>query len=227
MSDIFALVRRPRAVVATLAAAVLAGCGGTASVAPSQTSSLIPYAVQLAGPALLPDSGPPACKGQKDTKQYATLTGEVISTKGGSVCVPAFGSWGGALQYPSSNEAAHLTLISSTTAYQPGLFPPPGSRSPVFYLQFAFSASVTFGSSLPAGNGIASPKVVPKKPYTAEAALAFGSLWESLGSCYSVSKKVKYGGGVGRVGAVFRNKHMTPSSGVIEIYSGKLVPNKC
>ena len=213
------------------AAAFLAGCAGQSenvippqAAAPSGRASI---AFQLAGDAPFAQSGPPACKGQQKTQKYATLSGQGISTKGGSVCVPAFGTWGGALQFPGASVPAQVTLTSSTTAYEPGLFPPAGSKTPVFYLQLKFSASLTFGSNLPAGNAIASPKVVPKKPYTVVASLAFGSLWQNLGSCYSTSKKSKYGGGVGRAGAVFLGKHPTSSSVVIEIYAGKLVPNKC
>ena len=57
------------------------------------------------GSALLPSTAlrrapraarlvPPNCKGQKTTKHYASLT-VTLSTKGGSLCIPAFGGFGG------------------------------------------------------------------------------------------------------------------------------------
>ena len=55
---------------------------------------------------LLPNAGPPACKGQKDTKQYASLTVK-LSTKGGSFCIPEFGGFGGKIKYPSANPAVN------------------------------------------------------------------------------------------------------------------------
>ncbi len=213
-------------IAALVSATSLAGCAGGSTLVPLQPSAPAANAFSFVN-ARLPNAGPPPCKGQKNTKQYATVGPQGISTKGGSLCLPAFGGWGGSIQYPNVNEGAQAYFTTSTTAYQPGLFPPPGSMTPLFYIQFSFSANVTFGSKLPAGNGIASEKVIPLKAYTAESALAFGSLWEPFGSCYSIAKKVKYGGGIGRVGSMFLGKHMTPSSGVIEIYQGKLVGNKC
>lgn len=218
---------QPRNVIAAFALVLVAGCG--ASIGSSQGIPSLPEAPLSAGvvAAWIPDLTPPACKGQTKTKQYASLNGQHVTPKGGSVCVPAFGGWGGSLQLPPSNGYATIGLISSTTAYEPGLFPPPGSKAPVFYLQFALSMDLTFGSTLPYGNGISSAAIVPKRTYTAEAALDFGSLWEYLGGCYSVAKKTKYGGSIGRVGGVFRGHGLNHSNGVIEIFSGKLVANAC
>ena len=215
--------------IAAALAATLGGCAGSAGLPPAQSSEPIQNAISNTNVSRLvwPDAVPPKCKGQKNTKQYASVDGQHVTTQGVSVCVPAFGGWGGSLQFPAANAPTSLSLISSTTAYEPGLFPPPGSKAPVFYLQFAFGMDLTFGSKLPAGNGIASAKIVPKRAYTVSATLNFGSLWENVNSCYTVAKKSQYGGSIGRVGGVFLGHGLNHSTGVIEIFSGKLVTNAC
>ncbi|MEO6834381.1 MAG: hypothetical protein ABI231_00515 [Candidatus Tumulicola sp.] len=67
------------------------------------------------------------------------------STKDGTICVPSFHGWGGSMAYPNTGHPATMTLISSTTAYNPPLFPPPGST--IFFLQVGLNTKTTFGSS--------------------------------------------------------------------------------
>lgn len=217
--------RTPRSRIATFAvAAFLAGCGG-GSLVPSP-NALISDAGATLG---LPDAAPSPCKGQKNTQHYASVASEQLKSAGGSVCVPAFGGWGGSLQNPPANTSSKIDLISSTTAYQGGNFPPPGSQKPVFYLQFNFNAILTFGSPLPKGNGLVSTHVVPNKAYTAELFQYYPGIgWSAvMNSCYAVAKKVTVGGGIPSVGAVFVDQFFREPAGAIEVFSGKLSTNKC
>jgi hypothetical protein len=206
-------------------AAFLAGCSG-GSLIPSQGVALSSDSGVTVG---LPDAGPSPCKGQKNTKHYSSLGSQPLKSGGGSVCVPAFGGWGGALQYPPIDASSTIALVSSTTAYAGGNFPPPGSQKPIFYVQFNLNGILTFNSPLPNGNGFVSIHVVPKKTYTAELFQYYPGIgWSSvMNACYSVAKKVTVGGGIPRVGSVFVNQSFREPSGIIEVFSGKLSTNKC
>src|SRR5579875_2684292 len=143
-------------------AAVLIASGMLAACA--QHSGALPTVAGLQQATGLPDASPPACKGQKTTSKYASLT-VTLSTKGGSFCIPAFGGFGGSVKYPSVNPSVKLGLISSTTDY--AHLPQLGSGTAIFYLQLALSGGTTFGADAPAGGGLTSKKIVPGKPYTA------------------------------------------------------------
>ena len=218
-----------RSPIAAAALALLAGCAGSGSVIPANVSPAPGSASSVDAGDTIPNAGIPPCKGQKNSKKYST--GPTINMKSGgtSVCVPSFGGWGGGLQFPSVVPTPQtVRLISSTTAYNSSLFPPAGSQTPMFYIQVAFSGFPTFGSNLPSGNGLVSAKITPKKTYTAELSVDIGGgLWQSLGSCYSVAKKVTLGGGIARVGSVFKNGVFREPTGVIEIFSGKLSTTQC
>ena len=125
---------------AIVTGALLAACA-------QHGSGLTPSTSLAPQQGALPDVGPPACKGQKDTKQYASLTVK-LSTKGGSFCIPEFGGFGGKIKYPSANPAVKLKLISSTTDYnhQPQL----GQGTAIFYLQLAISGGTKFGDNVSA-----------------------------------------------------------------------------
>ncbi len=209
-------------VIAVVTAVALAGCGGPqvltgASNAPANVAA--------------PDNAPiPACKGQKNTKEYASIGKKALSTKGGVLCVPKFGGWGVSMDYPGPTKShASMGLISSTTAYNPALFPPSGSVSPIFYIQFGLNGyGVIFGATLPAIGGLSSSSLKVGKPYTAQGASNVGSLWNSLGECYTTAFATKYGATIRGIGYVLKNVHMgEASSGVISILPGKLAPSKC
>lgn len=211
--------------VAALAfTATLAGCASGAvpstAIAPANGS-----AFALAQP----DANPPACKGQKATKTYAKTAAEPITSKGGAICVAAFGGWGGFLEYPKGASATKLTLTSSTTAYDPVLFPPGGSLgAPIFYLQVHPANAITFGTTIGSGFGIQSTLLKPKKAYTARYSTGGGSLWISFSPCYAIAKKAKYGGSIAGVGTRLEGQRMYPSSyNVIEIFSGKQATQAC
>jgi len=206
-----------RTPVALTAAALLASCaqqGGT---------TFTPASI---GPAfVLPDATPPACKGQKDSKDYASLT-VTLSTKGGSFCIPEFGGFGGSVEYPTVNPSIKITEISSTTDY--AKLPQLGSGTAIFYLQLATSGGTAFGENVPAGGGLTSAKIVAGKPYTVFGEATIGSFEYTFTPCYTVAKKGKYGGVIGGVGQLLKGEILPGAAkGFLEIYSGKQASSKC
>ncbi len=206
-----------RSAAVLLASGMLAACG--------QHSGALPPAAGLQQATALPDAGPPACKGQKTTGKYASLT-VTLSTKGGSFCIPAFGGFGGKVKYPSVNPSVKLGLISSTTDY--AHLPELGSGTAIFYLQLALSSGTTFGANAPAGGGLTSKKIVPGKPYTAFGEAIIYSIPLKFSPCYTIAGKGKYGGVIGGLGTLLKNQSIpVKASGFIEIYSGKQAASKC
>ena len=218
-----------RSLAAAAAFLMLAGCAGGASVVPAGDLSPATVAPSYVDGGAIPDAGPPACKGQKNSKKYASGPKIQMKSAGTGVCVPSFGGWGGALQFPSvSPTPQSVSLISSTTAYDPSNFPPTGSQTGIFFIQVAFSGFPSFGTNLPSGNGIVSSHVKPKNPYSATLYVDIGGgLWQIEGSCYSIAKKVTLGGGIARIGSIFKNAVFRESHGVIVIFSGKLTTTQC
>jgi hypothetical protein len=171
------------------------------------------------------DAGPPPCKGQKTTREYASLT-VTLSTQGGSLCIPAYGGFGGTVKYPSANPSVKLGLISSTKNYdhQPNL----GQGTPIFYLQLALSGGTTFGTSGTAGGGLTAAKIQPGKPYTAYGQATISGFKINFGPCYAVATKGKYGGVIGGIGSLLKGQSVpVAAKGVIEIYAGKQTGAKC
>jgi hypothetical protein len=202
--------------VAALALGV-AACAHTGAVVPSAPAGLQTLA--------LPDANPPACKGQKHTKDYASLT-ETLSTQGGSLCIPEFGGFGGTVKYPAANPSVQLTLVSSTKNYnnEPKL----GNGTAIFYLQLALSGGTSFGSNVRVGGGLTSQKIVPGDPYTAYGQAVISGFKFDFGPCYAVATKGKYGGVIGGIGTLLKGESIpVAASGVIEIYSGKQAGSTC
>ena len=179
----------------------------------------------------MPDvSPPPKCKGQKNTKNYADVAKEVLKANGGSLCVPAFGGWGGALQYPQQYGSYTYTVkrISSTKAYKGALLPPSGSKKPIFYLQIGFNSFPGFYPTLPKGAPLVSSHLKPKSSYTVELFEYFYALgWSPEVLCYQVAGKLKEGGSLADAGALFDKFTFLEHNGAIEIFEGALVSNQC
>ncbi len=212
-----------RGSLAAIAAALMAACAQHGVMLPS--TSYAPAFGGASQPLLLPDLTPPKCKGQKTTKQYASLT-VTLSTKGGMFCIPAFGGFGGTIRYPSANPSVKLKLISSTKNYnhQPEL----GKGTPLFYLQLAISGGTSFGTNLPAGGGLTAKKLIPGKPYTAYGQAVIDSIPFNFTPCYTIATKGKYGGAIGGIGTLLKGQIVPfAATGVIEIYSGKEASGKC
>lgn len=216
--------------VSAVAIGVLAGCAGQSTLAPLPAalgSGDTLARLGLGMPDVLP---PPKCRGQKNTKEYAEMTKEVLKKNGGSLCVPDFKYWGGALQYPQTYSSYTYTakLISSTTAYKGSLLPPAGSKTPIFYLQIGFNSFPGFYPTLPKGAPLVSSHFKPKKSYTVELFEYFYGLgWSEQGSCYQVAGTSKSGGSLAGAGTVFEKLTFLEHNGAIEIFEGALVPTRC
>jgi hypothetical protein len=207
-----------------VAVALLAGCAGQTAAIPSAAG----IGTNLSAPDV---SAPPKCKGQKNSKDYATSAAENMKTAGGNLCVPEFSGWGGDLQYPNLNysQTFTVTLTSSTTAYTGGNWPPAGSSKPIFYIGYAFDGFPTFGGTLPHGTPLESSHLTPNGKYTVEIwEYDYGGLWTEIGTCFATAKKsTKYGGSIAAFGAAWINEHYGDKTGVIEIFKGALVSNAC
>ncbi|HTU81533.1 MAG TPA: hypothetical protein VMF61_05360 [Candidatus Acidoferrales bacterium] len=211
---------------AALAAAITTACG-----AQSDPAAALPSAASVQTPTLVADAAPKACKGQKTSKTFATVT-EAMSKKGGALCIPAFGGFGGTLVYPGVTPAVKATLVSSTSGYS-GLTP--GSGTPSFYLLLTLSASTAFSSKVRAGGGLTGKKIAAKSPYTAFPELQeAGGFWHaSISPCYAVAKSGKYGGVFSGMGALFKGQSIQKSgiSAVSDIliivYPGQQAGSQC
>jgi hypothetical protein len=209
---------QPRDMVSLLVAAFLCACAG------HSTTALLPSA---AAPSLLaPMAVPPQCAGEKAGPKYGSATA-IVSTRGGSFCVPAFGGFGGDILYPDANRSVKVGLISSTSNYNHGL-PSLGRGTPVFYLQLSFSSVTTFGTSLPAGGGLAGKKLIPGKTYTAFGQGRAGLLFFRFKPCFLNAAKSNYGGIISDLGTLLKAKTIPGKATiVIEIYPGRQTGAKC
>lgn len=209
---------RLRVSLAAVAAASLTACA-------QHALPTLPSAPASVSSAMQADLVPPNCPGQKTTKKYAELT-VLLSSKGGKLCVPAYGGFGGEVRYPGANPQVKLTLVSSTKDYnhQPQL----GKGTAIFYLQLGISGGTTFGSRVRPGGGVTSKKILPGKPYTAYGQAVIFSFKVPFGPCYTVATKGPYGGVIGGVGTLLKGQSVpAKASGIIEIYTGKQTSTKC
>jgi hypothetical protein len=206
------------ATIAFLTATLMAGCnaGPTATV-PAQVQA------DLARPAVVV----PSCPKQKNSKDYAQSTAQKLNVKGGIACAPKFANWGGSVKYPSyAGSAVAMTVISSTTPYDPGAFPP--YTSAIFYLQMKFNNSFKFGSTLATGVTLAGPGLKVHAVYTIEGAKDVGSLWQVLPYCYTSATAGKYGAMIGSLGFPLKDGDFSNYEGaVVMVYAGKQTDTKC
>lgn len=205
--------------LATIAAfAFLTGCVA------NSTMPLTPAGSQAFAPQLRPDRVPPPCPGQKTTTKYAKLK-ETLSTKGGQLCIPAFGGFGGTIQYPGANPSVSLTLTSSTKNKKLSKL---GKGTPIFYLQLALSGATTFSTNLPAGGGLTGKKLIPGTTYTAFGQAGAFGITVTLTPCYVAATKGRFGGVIGGLGTLLKGLNVpVAAQGYIEIYPGKQASGKC
>ena len=213
-------MRPIRVSLACIAGALVAACAQHAALLPSAPSA--PAGMNTESRAALV---PPNCKGQKTTKKYAELT-VLLSSKGGKLCIPAYGGFGGEVKYPGATPPVKLTLISSTKNYnhQPQL----GKGTAIFYLQLGIAGGTSFAAKVQAGGGLTSKTIVPGDAYTAYGQATIFSFKISLGPCYTIATKGPYGGVIGGVGALLKGQSVpSKANGVIEIYAGQQTSKKC
>ena len=207
--------------VALAAVALAAGCASQAGSRP-----LPPTLSQHAAAHANPDAVPPSCKGQKTTRNYASVK-DTFSSKGGRACIPAFKGLGGTVQYPPANPATSATLIGSTTNYNKKL-PELGSGKAVYYLQIAVQGGTSFGQNAQAGGGLTGKPIKPGQTYTVFGRAVVLGFPINFTPCYTVARKGKYGGVIGGIGTLLQGQNVPAgTSGVIEIYPGKNATGKC
>jgi hypothetical protein len=200
-----------------VAAIILAGCGG------SQTA--IGRAVPVAATPARVVTGPPACKGQRTTNKFGNISVK-LKAKGGSFCIPAFGGFGGTMQYPGVERPVKLTIRTSTQNIydEPQL----GTGTSLVYLNLHFHAGTHFGSKFKSKGGLTSQTIYSGNPYTAYGEVAVGNLVLMFPPCYAVATEGPYGGVLPNLGDLFSATTITgPGYGVIEIYSGEQVSQEC
>jgi hypothetical protein len=201
----------------SVVAIMLAGCGG----GPPTMSAGVPASAAFTRAM----TGPPACKRENKKKQYGSIVVKLRS-KGGSFCVPAFGGFGGTMQYPRADRSAKLTIRTSTANIynQPQL----GTGTSIVYLNLHFHAGTRFGSTLKSNGGLTSQTISPGGIYTAYGIVAVGHLDFMFPPCYTVATQGPYGGVLPNLGNLFRSAIITGVGfGVIEIYSGQQVSQQC
>lgn len=200
-----------------VAVIMLAGCGGSQSA----MSGTVPAPATAARAV----TGPPACKGQRTTKKFGDITVK-LKTKGGSFCVPAFGGFGGSIQYPHVERPVKLTIRTSTQNiyYEPQL----GTGTSIVYLNIHFHAGTHFGSKLRSQGGLTSQTIYAGNTYTAYGIVAVGNLDLMFPPCYTVATEGPYGGVLPNLGKLFSGTTITGAGfGVIEIYPGAQVSQEC
>jgi hypothetical protein len=194
-------------------AVVLAGCAQSIGTMPARA----PFARDA--------SGPPSCKGQHTAKKYAAITA-TLNKKGGSFCIPAFGGFGGSMQYPGVESSVKLTIRTSTNNIydEPQL----GTGTSIVYLNLHFHAGTHFRSNLKPEGGLTSQAIYSGDTYTAYGIVAVGNLVLMFPPCYTVATQGPYGGVLPNLGDLFSDTTITGAGyGVIEIYSGEQVSQEC
>lgn len=188
-------------------------------------SATLPNAAMAPQLDVFPAAAPPACTGQKTSKDDASLA-VTLSSKGGSFCVPAFGGFGGTVSYPKANPSIKATVTSSTTDYKK--LPQLGQGTAIFYLQLALAGGTTFGSKIRPVGGITSATIKSGQAYTAYGQATIGGGKYKFGPCYVTATKGKYGGVLTTVGALLEyGDAPVKANAFIEIYSGKQTKSVC
>jgi len=207
-----------RGTLALAVSSLLAGCAG-------HSAAMLPVAPGSLAPSVTAQAKLHACKGQQTTKQYATVTGTLL-TSGGSFCIPKFGGYGGSVKYPGANPSVKLTLTSSTTNYD-GM-PELGSGTAIFYMQLAISGATTFGSKAGSGGGLSSKQIVAGQTYTVFGQAKVYGFPFNFTPCYVVAVKSRYGGTLGGIGTLLKGQQVpAAATGVIEIYEGQQASEEC
>lgn len=197
---------------------LFAACG-------ERAETLVPSTALTPMGIAIPDRQPPTCKGQANSKKYASVTVR-LSTKGGSFCIPEFGGFGGNVKYPGANPSVKLTVTSSTTNYDD--MPQLGHGTPILYLQLALSGKTAFGAKAEAGGGLTSKHITPGQPYTAYGEAKIYGFPVDFGPCYAIASKGKYGGVIGGIGTLLKGESIPGAvSAVIEVLPGNQGGGQC
>lgn len=172
---------------------------------------------------LAPQANPAPCKGQKTTKKYASVTAK-LSTRGGSLCIPAFRGLGGAIRYPGVSPSVKVTVLSTTIDNG---YPYPGSGRPLLYVELTPAAATTFGTKLRSGTGLIGKGIKVGASYTAFTSMQEFGLWHQGSACYSVAKAGKRGPTIEGLGALLSGFDLSGSALLFEIYPNQQSSTQC
>ena len=198
---------------------LLAGCSGPQNA--TDRAFLAPPAANVRAM-----TSAPACDGQHTTRKYGEITARLKRT-GGSFCIPAFGGFGGSMQYPRVDRSAKLTIRTSSD----NLYDEPQlgeSGATLVYVNMHFHGGTHFGKKVQSADGLTSAAIVPGNSYTAYGIVGVGHLILRFPPCYSVATQGQYGGIFPNLGNLFSETTITGNGyGVIEIYPGAQVSQAC
>jgi hypothetical protein len=201
-------------VLALAAACTMASCA-------QRESAALPAAMTVRAA-----TAPPQCTHQRTKGKYAQIEAR-LKNRAGSFCVPAFGGFGGTVEYPGVKRPVKLVLRSSTeNIYDEPLLG--SSGAPIFYLNLHVLAGTHFHTKLKSGGGLTSATIQAGQPYSAFGIVAVGHLVLRFPPCYAVATQGPYGGILPGIGQLFSDTTITGAGyGVIEIYPGMQVSQGC
>jgi hypothetical protein len=213
-----------RVFVSLLAAAALSACSGLSGSVPPSPNAASPAASR-------PAANPPPCSGQSTTSEYATSETQTVASKPASMCVPAFGGFGGTIQLPAAKPSITATATTSTTNYNQTL-PSLGKKGkPLLYLQLVTSATTAFGKKFKSSGGLAGKSLKTGNDYTVygEAKLAgVAGITMTFTPCVAKASAGKYGGVISGIGSLLAAQRIdTPAVMYFEIYRGKHAAATC
>jgi hypothetical protein len=216
---------RARALTTILATTLaFTACGG-GSNAP------LPSAMTQSAP-MAKASGPAPCTGQSTTSLFASTPAAAMQSKAGALCIPAFGGFGGTMEYPPAKPSITAALTASTTNFNQQ-FPKLGKKGkPIFYLQVETSANTDFGHSLRANGGLTSKKLVAGQPYTLYGEGISGGIVRLITNftpCVATATSGKDGGVIPAFGRLLLRQKLANGALTIyfEVYKGKLTAQSC
>jgi hypothetical protein len=203
--------------------AALTACAGNANVPATPMA-----AASLAHSPIRPDTGPPSCKGQNGTTEFAAAT-ETLRASGGLLCIPAFANFGGTLAYPSVKPAGSIQVTSSTSNFDS--LPSDSKGKALFYLQFVTTAPTTFGKNFRKTGAFVGKSIKAGATYTIYGAAKSGGvaiLITTFPPCYTVATAGTYGGKLASIGSVLAGEKLAqPSTVTVQVYAKKLATAKC
>jgi hypothetical protein len=207
-------------------AAPTAAPSGTSTASPAPTAS--PTVAPTASPTAAPSSAAiAACAGQTTGATSATAS-QTLATAGGTLCIPAFGGFGGTIAYPPVSTSVSITFTSSTTNVNN--YATLGTATPIFYLGISLSGGTNFGTGA-SGGGLAasSASIVVGSVYTVYGQATIAGFPLALKPCQTTATAGSGGNGViGGLGTVLNGAQVpTAATAVLEIEPGSSGSGPC
>lgn len=205
---------------AAAAALAIAACG-------ARDGAVLPA---LQSPAVVRVDAVAKCKGQTTSTQYATSKPTKLKSSNTHACIPAFGGFGGSMNYPAATPAVAATFTSSTTNYN-AMLPALSKGKPIFYVQIATTGPTSFASTHASAGGLLSRAIKPGQTYFiyGQAKLAgVAGVMITLTPCRETAVKVKGGGVLMNLGTLLEGQIIAGSANIVlEVYPKGRVTASC